>query len=156
MKDIRRKFSRNRAKAHKTQQKLLEKEFETLLSFLSTEETIKQIAEIREKCDTIHWQQVASVKICSEDHFYNDDEKPTKYVFNLENSRQSQKNTTKLTDDEGNVHTSKDQILNHIAEFYTNLYMEEPINAHAQQKLLDSIHLRLPTDISETLKARPK
>ena len=64
---------------------------------------------------------------------------------------QSQKNITKLIDDEGNVHTSKDQILNHIAEFYTKLYMEEPTNTYAQQKLLDRIHRPLPTDVSETL-----
>ena len=57
----------------------------------------------------------------------------------------------KLIDNERNVHTSKEQMLNHIAEFYTNLYMEEPINAHMEQKLLDSIHRHLPTDISETL-----
>ena len=49
------------------------------------------------------------------------------------------------------MHTSKDQIINHIAEFYTNLYMEESTNADSQQKLLDSIHQRLPTDIRETL-----
>ena len=48
-----------RAKAHKTQQKLvlLEKELETLcLSFPSTEDTVKQISEIREKLSTIHWE----------------------------------------------------------------------------------------------------
>ena len=45
----------------------------------------------------------------------------------------------------------KDQILNHIAEFYTKLYTEEPTDRHVQQTLLDSIHRRLPTDVSETL-----
>ena len=58
----------------------------------------------------------------------------------LENSRQSQKNITKLIDDDGNVHTGKDQIFNHIAEFYTKLYTEEPTDVHAQHKLLNSIH----------------
>ena len=103
-----------------------------LLSFPSTEETIKQISEIREKLETG----------CQR---HNPLKRP------LLNSRQSQKNITKLIDDEGNVHTSKDQILNHIAEFYTKLYTEEPTDAQAQQKLLNSIHRRLPTDVSETL-----
>ena len=75
MKDICRKFSRNRAKAHKSQQKLLEKELETLLSFPSTEETTKQISEIREKLGTIHRQQVAGVQKRSKDRFYSDNEK---------------------------------------------------------------------------------
>ena len=35
--------------------------------------------------------------------------------------------------------------------FYTNLYTEEQTNSHPQQKLLDSIDRRLPTDISEIL-----
>ena len=50
-----------------------------------------------------------------------------------------------------NVHTGKDQILNHIADFYTKLYTEEPTDAHTQQKLLDSIHQRLTADVSQTL-----
>ena len=56
MKDICQKFSKARAKAHKTQQTLLEKELETLLSYPSTEDTIKQISKIREKLSTIHRQ----------------------------------------------------------------------------------------------------
>ena len=47
---------------------------------------------------------------------------------------QFQKNITKPINDEGNVHTKKDQILNHIAEFYTKLYTEEPTDARAQLK----------------------
>ena len=47
------------------------------------------------------------------------------------------------------MHTSKEQILNHIAEFYTKLYMEESTDVHTQ--LFDSIDQRLPTDVSETL-----
>ena len=42
MKDICKKFSKTRAKAHKTQQKVLEKELDFLLSSPSTEETTKQ------------------------------------------------------------------------------------------------------------------
>ena len=59
MKDTCRKFAKTQAKAHKTQQKLLEKELETLLSVRSTEETIKQILEISEKLRTIHQQHLS-------------------------------------------------------------------------------------------------
>ena len=69
MKDICRKFSKNHAKAHKSQQKL-----ETLLSFLSTNENIKQISEIHEKFGIIHRQQVAGVKVCLNDCFNSDNE----------------------------------------------------------------------------------
>ena len=133
MKGICQKFSKARAKAHKTQPKLLEKELETLLSFPSMEETIKQTSEIHEKLGIIHWQQVVCIKIHSKNRFYNDNEKPTKYFFSLENSRQSQKNITELIDDDGNIHTSKEQILSHITEFCTKLYKEVPTDAHAQQ-----------------------
>ena len=151
MKDICKKFSKNRANAHKTQQKLLEKELDFLLSFPSTEETTKQISEIHEKLGTIHWQRVAGVKLQSKDHFYNENEKPTKYFFGLENIRRSQKNITKLTDNDGKVLTDKDQILNHIAGLYTKLYTEEPTDTQAQQKLLDSIHRRLPIEVGSVL-----
>ena len=91
----------------------------------------------------IQRQQVAGVKLCSQDCFYNENEKPTKYFFALENIRQSQKNITKLIE----VLTDKDQILSHIAGFYTKLYTEEPTDTQAQQKLLDS----LPTEVGSGL-----
>ena len=81
MKDMCKKFSKNRAKAHKTQQKLLEQKLDFLLSSPSTEETTKQISEIREKLGTIHRQYVAGVKLRSKDRFYNENEKPTKYFL---------------------------------------------------------------------------
>ena len=69
------------AKAHKILQKLLETELETLLFFPSTEETIKQNSEIREKLGTIHRKQVAGVKIHLKYLFYNNNEKSTKYFL---------------------------------------------------------------------------
>ena len=63
MKDICWKFLKARAKAHRTQEKLLEKQLETLLSFPSTEETNQQISEICEKLGTIHRQKVADVSL---------------------------------------------------------------------------------------------
>ena len=151
MKDICKKFSKNLAKGHKTQQKLLEKELNFLLSSPSAEETTKQISRIREKLGTTHRQQVAGVKLRSKDRFYNENEKPTKYFFGLESIRQSQKNATKPIDNEGKVHVDKDQILNRIAGFYIKLYTEEPTDAQAQQKLLDNIHRRLPTEVDSAL-----
>ena len=74
IKEICKKFSKNRAKAHRTQQKLLEKELDFLLSSPSTEETTKQISKIRKKLGTIHRQQVADVKLRSKDRFYNENE----------------------------------------------------------------------------------
>ena len=50
--------------------------------------------------------------------------------------------------------TDKDQILNRMAGFYTKHYKhytEEPTDAQAQQKLSDSIHLRLPTEVGSVL-----
>ena len=101
MKDICKTFSKNWSKAHNIQQKLLETELDCLLSSPRTEETTKQISEIRKKLGTIHQQHVAGVKIRSKDRFYNENKKPTKYFFSLENIRQSQKNITKLIDNEG-------------------------------------------------------
>ena len=69
IKDICWKCSKNRAKAHKIQQKLLERELQTLLSFSSTEENIKQISEICKKLGTIHRKQAARVKIRSRTAF---------------------------------------------------------------------------------------
>ena len=133
MKGICWKFFKARVKAHKTQQKPLEKELETLLSFSSTEDTIEQISEISEKLCTIHRQQVTSVKIRSNDRFYDDNEKPTEYFFSLENSRQSQKNITKLIDDDGDVYTGKTKSLTILLDFTPN-YTQKNQVMHIRNK----------------------
>ena len=134
MKDKCREVSKTRAKAHRTQQKLLEKELETLLSFPSTEDTIKQTSEIHGKLGTTQRQQVAGVKIHSKDHFYNDNEKPTKYFFSLENSRQFHKNITKLIDEDAETYTQVKTKSSTISLNFTPNYTQKNQPMHMRNK----------------------
>ena len=151
MKDICRKFSKTRAKAHKTQQKLLEKNSKLFCLYQVQKTLSNRFQKSVKNLALFTGNKLPALKSAQKTSFTTTTKNQPNIFFSLKNSRQSKKNITKLIDDDGNVHSSKDQILNHIAEFYTKLYTEEPTDTHAQQKLLDSIHLRLPTDVSETL-----
>ena len=86
-------------------------------------------------------------KIRSEEKFCHDDEKPTKYFFNLENDQQSQKSISELVDEQGVRHTTHKDVMKHIGGFYEDLYTFEPTNAKAQETLLNTIHRWLPEEV---------
>ena len=110
---------------------------------------MKQISEARQKLRTIRKQQVTASKFVLRS-LLQWIRKTDQIFFSF--GRQSSKSINKLIDDKGKTHTNNDQILKHIAEFYTNLYTEESTDVKAQKKLLYSIQRRLRSDIcSDTL-----
>ena len=95
----------------------------------------------------IHNKWAIGAKIRSKEKLYHDDEKPTKYFFNLENHRQSQKSTSELVDEQGVRHSTHKDVMKHIAGFYEDLYTFEPMNAKAQETLLNTIHRHLREEV---------
>ena len=61
----------------------------------------QRIGEVKQELGTIHNKWVLGAKIRSKEKFYHDDEKPTKYFFNLETHHQSQKEISELIDEGG-------------------------------------------------------
>ena len=73
------------------------------------------------------------------------------YFFNLENHRQSQKSISELVDEQGVRHSTHKEVMKHIADFYEDLYTFEPMNAKAQETLLNTINRYLPEEVSAGL-----
>ena len=141
------KFSRKQANINFQKQKELEKELHELMNKPKSADISQQIGKVQQELGNIHNQWVQGAKIRSKERFYNDDEKPTKYFFNLETHRQSQKEISKLVDEQGVIHTTHKDVMKYIADFYEDLYTVEPTNAQAQETLLDTIQRRLPEEV---------
>ena len=128
------------------------KSFHELMNKPKSGDTLQQIGKIQQELGTIHNKWVLGAKIRSKEKFYHDDEKPTKYFFNLENHRQSQKSISELVDEQGVRHTTHKELMKHMADFYEDLYTFEPTNAKAQETLLNTIHRHLPEEVRAGLK----
>ena len=76
-------------------------------------------------------------------------EKPSRYFFRRESLRQSNKIINKLLDSDNNhLHTSQDGIMNHIVEFYKNLYSESLVDTSLVKYFCQSVPT-LETDDSD-------
>ena len=152
LKDLCRKFSKQQANINFQKQKELEKALHELMNEPKSGDTLQQIGKIQQQLGMIHSKWVLGAKIRSKERFYHDDEKPTKYFFNLENHRQSQKSISELVDEQGVRHNTHKDVMKHIADFYEDLYTFEPMNAKAQETLLNTINRYLPEEVSAGLK----
>ena len=85
LKDLCRKVSKQQANINSQKQKELEKALHELMNEPKSGDTLQQIRKIQQELGMIHSKWVLGAKICSKEKFYHDDEKPTKYFFNLEN-----------------------------------------------------------------------
>ena len=107
----------------------------------------QQIGKILQELGTIHNKWVLSAKTRSKEKFHHNDEKPTKYFLNLKTHQQSKKDISELVNEQGVRHTSHQDVMRHIADFYEDLYTFEPTNAKAQETLLNTIHRHLPEEV---------
>ena len=147
LKDLCQKFSKQQANMNLQNQKLLEKELKELLNKPKSGDISQKIGKIQEELGAIHNKLVTGAKIRSKEKFYHDDEKPTKYFFNLENNRQNQKRINELIDERGVRHTKPEDVMKHIADFYEDLYTFKPTETKAQETLLNTISRRLPEEV---------
>ena len=62
-------------------------------------------------------------------------DKPSKYFFDLEKIRGKAKSIDEIKNKEGEMLTTKEEILNEIEDFYSNLYKKEPTDKQQQEKI---------------------
>ena len=77
------KIFKTTSKTNFEKQRQLGKELHNLLTQLKSSNTLQQIGKIQQELGTIHNKFVIGAKICSKKKFYHENEKPTKYFFNL-------------------------------------------------------------------------
>ena len=111
----------------------------------------KKINEIREKIREIDIKTAEKIFVTAHMKYLEEGEKPTKFFFNLQKTREKRSALTKITqkDTNGNVTSQTEdqrEIMEHAATFYENLYTaDKNLDGHEQTKLLQNITRKLTT-----------
>ena len=90
-------------------------------------------------------QAVEGAIICSKEQWIELGEKPTRYFFQLKTKRQSRNAIQELRVGDRSV-TSDMEMLNTCREFYSSLYLAEPVDLSCQDWLLDQLDETLTAD----------
>ena len=143
-------FSRKLAREKRSSRLKLEKELNRLLSTNDSNCNKNEIDRIKAAITDLDNAIISGAKIRSKERFHTEFEKPSKYFFNLENSRQSNKAIQALQTSNSIV-TSSAEILDEAATFYEELYANEPIDMDCQEHLLSSIDMCLSDVERESL-----
>ena len=78
-----------------------------------------------------------------------EEEKPTKFFFNLERKKQEWACITKLRTANGQV-TTDEEILEQTRKFYSQLYSNEQVDVDVQEELISKMDTRLREDMKRT------
>ena len=98
-----------------------------------------RLLEIKESLKVIKDERADGIKIWSKENWLEFGEKPTKYFFQLENKKQTFKNSiSALRVGSVTVQTDK-EILASAMDFYKSLYTEEPVDETSQDWLLSQL-----------------
>ena len=101
------------------------------------------ITDLRRQIRDIDEELLSGVIVRSKELWVEQDEKPTKYFFNLEKKRQQKKEMTELNSSTGVLLSDSKDIRKEINNFYQDLFTEEEVDMEAQNWLLDQLSMSL-------------
>ncbi len=103
---------------------------------------VNMIQSTRERLEELVTARLEGVKVRSRATWLEQGERPTKYFFKLEQTKQNKASISKLKTPTGEATTDED-ILHTAAEFYRKLYTEETIDETAQEWFLNQMDSKL-------------
>ena len=104
---------------------------------------VNMIQNTRERLEELVTARLEGVKVRSRATWLEQGERPTKYFFKLEQTKQNKASISKLKTQTGEATTDED-ILHNAAEFYhQKLYTEETIDETAQEWFLNQMDCKL-------------
>ncbi len=145
-------FSKKLARANRSKRRDLEQKLFDVIKLDAKNHMKSAVENIKDEIRALDNKAVKGAKIRSKDRFYSEYEKPSKYFYNLENSRQGNKVITALNTTSGRVTTHSD-ISEAAASFYENLYKSETTNPRDRSFLISSISKFLSDDEKEGLES---
>ena len=101
------------------------------------------ITDLRRRIREIDEGFISGVIVRSKEQWVEQDEKPTKYFFNLEKKRQQKKEMTKLNSTAGVLLTDGRDIRAEMNNFYRDLFSEEEDDLEVQDWLLNQLSMSL-------------
>ena len=119
-------YSANRKHKVKEKELSLKKQInllEQLTQHLNSHKTFQEILdECKENLEEIRKEKLNGMMMRSKANWIENREKPSKYFCSLEKRNYVNKNVRIINDNLGTVYTDQKQILNTIADYYSNLY----------------------------------
>ena len=105
-----------------------------------------KIIELKQKLKDIQEREMMGAAIRAKVEWNESGEKPTKFFFSLEKQRGDEKQLRELRNDHGDIIGTKDQIINHIQNYYQIKFTKEHIDEVAMETLINSCERRLADD----------
>ena len=109
----------------------------------NTAASAKKITAIKKKLNDIEVRKMDGAKARTKLQWQSEGEKYSKFFFDLETKNGKGRNIRKLIDDNGNVLTKKDDVMNHLQLHFQNVYSESKIEKQSTLSLLDSVTKKL-------------
>ena len=107
----------------------------------------EKIKSIETHINDLLLEKAEGAKIRSNSDILNNEEKPSRYFFCREQSRQKQKLIHKIIDQDTNtVYNKQTDITNFCKEFYSNLYTEQPVDSSLINYFTDDLNMLDPLD----------
>ncbi len=153
IKHIAMKLSKRLARERRQKRARLEQKLRDLSALKPSRPVLDAIEALKSDITDLDNTLVHGARIRSKERFYTEFEKPSKYFYSLENSRQSSKVISALKCN-GRTVTSTQDILEKSAEFYENLYTAENPDLAAQDFLLSQIEKRLSPEERDSLEIK--
>ena len=120
----------------------LEKELTTLKQSENTSTVSEQIEILKNKISEYYDRQFKAYKLRPKANVIENNEKSTKYFFDLEKQRSKNKLWTKIKTDKGETLTGIKDILNEQNKFYENLFSSEGCNENSADLLLNNLNTK--------------
>lgn len=143
-------FSKQIAKQKRCRRAELELQIRTL-TLSGSEEDQQNLSLLKHELETIDITAINGARIRAKEFHYTCNEKSSRYFYQLENKRQTDKVISSLRTDKGELLSEPDKVLDYIANFYSSLYTPEAVDAVVQEELIGSIRLVLGDDLSSSL-----
>ena len=99
---------------------------------------VNAISTIQQHLRELVTKRLEGAKVRSRASWLEEGEKPTRFFFNLEQTKQKQVTITKLKTTRGEITSQKD-ILQATADFYQKLYTDEEVDAETQTWFLEQL-----------------
>ena len=110
-----------------------------------------EINDLKTKLKDYYKNKTDGLRIRSRIKHFEENEKSTRYFFNLEKSRAKSKLWRKIKLDNGNYSNDITTIIKEQVKFYTNLFSSEGWNRNSAEKLLENVDTKLTNEEKEDL-----
>ena len=104
---------------------------------------VDSIQDVECRLKAIYTKEMEGILVCSRAECLEEDERPTRYFFQLQSSNAQKSQISSMYNSSGVEVSSQDEIEQAHVDFYSSLFLEEPVDMVFQNDLLSSLSRQL-------------